>query len=374
MKVILYIVAVATLFGQSACVRAHGDPAATAPPHADVIGDLDVTHFKVDHPEQFPLVTATPRVTVPELLVTGTVGPDVGRNVPVISLASGRVVALHARVGDTVKAGQVLLTVRSDDILGGTSDYHKAQADELLARVQLQRAKDLYEHGAISKSDLEVAENVEAKAKVDMENRSQHLRLLGSKDPDRPSGLIDITAPVAGVITDQQVTAGAGLQAFGSTAFTISDLSHVWIICDAYENDLPNVREGDTAEIRLNAYPDQAFKGTISNIGSILDPSLRTAKVRIDIENPGLIRLGMFVTARLHGQKQEIHTVVPAAAILHLHDRDFIYVPASRTEFRRVEVMGGPALPGGMQELTSGIPAGQVLVADALILEHAVEQ
>jgi len=368
------VVSVVSMLGLAACARAHADLGAGAPPHAEVIGDVDVSIFKVDHPEQFPLVAATPRASAPELVVTGTVSPDVSRNVPVVSLASGRVVAIHARVGDTVKAGQVLLTVRSDDILGGVSDYRKAQADELLARAQFQRAKDLFEHGAVSRSDLEVAQNAEDKAKVDVETKAQHLRLLGSKDPERPSGLVDIPAPVSGIITDQQVTAGAGLQAFGSNAFTISDLSHVWIVCDAYENDLPNVREGDTAEIRLNAYPGRTFKGTISNIGSILDPNIRTAKVRIEVENPGIMRLGMFVTATFRGQTQEIHTVVPASAIMHLHDRDWIYVPAPGKQFRRVEVVGGPALPGGMQELKSGIPPGLVLIADAIVLEHAIEQ
>ena len=112
-----------------------------------------------------------------------------------------------------------------------------------------------------------------------------------------------------------------------------------------YENDLAHVRIGDTAEIRLNAYPGQVFKGTISNIGAVLDPNIRTGKVRIEVRNPGLMRLGMFVTATFHGQTKEMHTAVPASAILHIHDRDWVYVPAPDNKFRRVEVVSGDDLP-----------------------------
>ncbi len=215
------------------------------------------------------------------------------------------------------RKGQLLLSVRSADVSSGYSDYRKAVADETLARTQLERAKDLYAHGAISMNDLQVAQDTEDKAKVDVETTAEHLRLLGN-DPDKPNGVVDIYAPVSGVITDQQVTNAAGVQAFGPNPFTISDLSQVWVVCDVHENDLANVRLGDTAEIRLNAYPDRIFQGRISNIGAILDPNIRTAKVRIEVRNPGMMRLGMFVTATFHGQKQEVHTEIPATAILHL--------------------------------------------------------
>ena len=158
-------------------------------------------------------------------MVTGTVTPDISRNVPVISLASGRVVAIHARLGDTVKKGQLLLTIRSDDVSGGYSNYRKAIADELLARNQFDRAKDLYEHGAIALNDLQVAQDAEDKAKVDLETTAEHLRLLGN-DPEQAEIMVDIFAPVSGVITDQQVTNGALVQAYGTpNPFTISDLS-----------------------------------------------------------------------------------------------------------------------------------------------------
>ena len=133
----------------------------------------DASLFTVDHPEQYPTVAAVARKATSELVVTGAVNPDIARNVPVISLASGRVVGIYARLGDTVQKGQLLLRVRSDDVAGGFDAYRKAVADELLARKQLNRTKDLYEHGAMAQQDLEVAQDAEDDAKVDPRNRDR---------------------------------------------------------------------------------------------------------------------------------------------------------------------------------------------------------
>ena len=354
----------------------HEDTAAEAPPAANVVLAAEPTLFVVDHPEQFPLTAAVARLATSELVVTGTVMPDVARNVPVVPLASGRVVGIHARLGDTVEKGQLLLTIRSDDVAGGFDAYRKAVADELLARKQLNRAKDLYEHGAIALQDLEGAQDTADDAKVTLETATEHLRLLGN-DPDKPMGIVDVIAPVSGVITDQEVTNAATVQAFNTPGpFTSSDLSSVWVVCDVYENDLAKVRLGDTAEIILNAYPDRSFKGTVSNIGAVLDPSIRTAKVRIEVTNPGIVRLGMFVRATFRGQKNEIHTVVPATAVLRMHDRDFVFAPAPDKKFRRLEVVSGDVLSENpsLQEIKSGLKPGQQVVTNALVLDHVLGQ
>jgi cobalt-zinc-cadmium efflux system membrane fusion protein len=348
---------------------------AGAPPPAKVVPAVDINLFTVDHPEQFPLATATEHATSSELVVTGTVMADVSRAVPVVSLVSGRITGIHARLGDTVKQGQLLLTVRSDDISGGFSDYRKAVRNELLTRTQLERAEDLYKHGAIALNDLQVAQTAEDLAKVDLETTSEHLKLRGS-DLDHPTGIVDIVAPVSGVITDQQVTNAAGVQSLGTAPFTISDLSYVWIVCDVYENDLASIRLGDTAEIRLNAYPDRVLKGSISNIGAVLDPNIRTAKVRIEVQNPGIMRVGMFVKATFRGQTREVHTTVPASAIMRMHDRDFVFVPAPDKKFRRVEVVSGDLLSDNVniQEIKSGLEPGQQVVTNALVLDHVLAQ
>lgn len=355
------------------CGQGNANPKAEAPPAAQVEHEQDGSVVQVDHPEQIPLVTAVARESRPEMVVTGVVTPDISRNVPVVSLASGRVIEIRARLGDAVQKGQLLLSVRSTDVSGAYSDYHKAVADEELARTQFERANDLKTHGAISLNDLQVAHDAEEKAKVDVETAAEHLRLLGT-DPDKPNSVVEIHAPISGVITDQQITDGASLQAYGPNPFTISDLSTVWVVCDVHEDQLASVRVGDAAEIRLNAYPDRPFKGTINNIGAILDPNLRTAKVRMEVRNPGIMRVGMFVTATFRGQKQVTHTVVPATAILHLHDTDWVFAINPDKKFQRKEVVAGASLPGDLQEVVSGISPGAQVVRNALTFQNTVDQ
>lgn len=334
----------------------------------------NASHFKVDHPEQFPLVEATPYVSAPELNVTGVVSPDVSRQVPVISLASGRVVEIDVKLGDTVRKGQLLFKVRSPDIAQAFSDYRKAVVNEQLANIQLKRAEDLFEKGAIPRSSLETAQNTEDNAKVDVDTSLEHLRVLGA-DPDHASGTVPVYAPLSGVITDQEITNAAGVQALNTPSpLTISDMSHVWVLCDVYENDLSQVRMGEFADIHLNAYPDHLLKARIVNIGEILDPNLRTAKVRLDVENPGLMRLGMFATATFHGKRQVTYAAVPATAILHLQDRNWVYVSSGDGVFRRYEVNSGNMLPGNKQEILSGIAPGTKVASNALDLQSTVSQ
>src|SRR5580693_9113194 len=356
------------------CNDSKSDAKAEAPPAAAVVPDLDANNFKVDHPEQFPLVTAAEHKAAPQLNVTGVVQPDINRAVPVISLASGRVVEIKARLGDTVEKGQILLKVRSNDVAGAYQTYLKAANDERLARLQLERAQILFDKGAIAKSALEQADDTEGDAKADLNAAAEQLKLLGI-DKDHPSGIVDIVAPISGVITDQQVTTASGIPGLGSpNPFTISDLSYVWIICDVYENDLDAVRVGQYADIHLNAYPNQTFKGRTDNILPVLDPNIRTAKVRLEVANPGLMRVGMFVTATFHGKQAETRAAVPATAILHLHDREWVYTPVSSGHFKRLEVVTGNMLPGSMQEVVSGIKPGDQVVSNALALQNTLEQ
>jgi cobalt-zinc-cadmium efflux system membrane fusion protein len=359
----------------ASCGRKAGEVSDGAPPPANIQNEQDASVLQVDHPPQFSVVRAEAYYAALTLSVTGAVSPDVSRTVPVISIASGRVVEIRARLGDVVEKGQVLLRVQSSDIASAFSDYRKAVADEGLAAKQYERAQDLYDKGAISLNEMQVSQSAEEKAKVDVETALERLRVLGA-DKDHPAGIVDIRAPISGVITDQQVTNAAGVQGLsGSNPFTISDLSSVWILCDVYENDLKNVHIGQSADIALNAYPDRKYSGRISNIGPILDPNVRTAKVRIQVANPDrLMRIGMFVTATFRGQTKVEYASVPASAILHLHDRDWVYVPAGGNKFRRVEVRAGNMLPEKMQEIREGIKPGQQVVSNALTLQSVAEQ
>ena len=366
------VVIVGSLAGISGCHEKQADAAAEAPPPAKVVPDVNVAMWSVDDPSKYPVVTATEYDAYPTLAVTGTVNPDVAKTVPVISLATGRVIAINARLGDQVRKGQVLLTLQSDDISGGFATYQSAVADEVLAKAQWDRAQELYQHGAIALNDLQIAKDTEDKAKIGVDVAAEHLRLLGG-NPDHPSGVVHLTAPISGVITDQEVTNAGGVQSLGTSPFTITDLSTVWVICDVHENEIPDVKVGDEATVILNAFPDMKLKGTVSNIGALLDPNLRTAKVRIEVRNPGSLRVGMFATATFQGRKKEVHTAVPSTAVMRLHDRDWIYIPAPGNKFQRVEVVAGDTLPGDMEEVKSGLQPGQKVVQNPLDLENIIE-
>jgi len=357
--------------------KSNSNPADEAPPAAQLVQADDASMITVNSPEQFPLVAATNYASAPELNVTGSVSPDIARTVPVISLANGRVVDVHVRLGDTVKKGQLIMQVQSNDVSTAFDAYLKAVNDEHLASSAQARAQRLYDHGAISQSQLEQADDAEQDARADRNAAADQLKTLGV-DKDHPSSTVNVYAPISGVIIQQNVTnaAAAGATLAGSpNAFMIADLSTIWVVCDVFENDIAGLHIGQTAEIHPTAYPDKVFNGKISDIGAVLDPNIRTAKVRIEIANPNnLLRVGMFVNTSFHGTSLAAHAAVPATAVLHLHDRDWVYVTADSTHLKRVSVTAGKMLPGNLQEIDSGITAGQQVVSNALALQSTVEQ
>jgi cobalt-zinc-cadmium efflux system membrane fusion protein len=351
------------------------DEAAAAPPQTQVIEQGDPNLVKVEKPERFALVQAESHEELPQLHATGTIAPDVDNSVPVISLASGRALALYAKLGDDVKKGQLLLKVQSSDIANSLQTYQQAKADEQLAKTQLDRAKLLYDKGAIALNDLQVAQDTFDKAHVGLEASEQTLHNLGG-NPGQTSSVVDVYSPKTGTIVEQNIVQSASVHTPDNqpNLFTIADLSTVWALCDVYENDLSVVRVGDRADVELNGYPGQTFHGRISNIGKVLDPATRSAKVRIVLANPGIMRSGMFLTATFQGRKGQVMAVVPTTAILHLHDKDWAFMQAPNNSFRRVEIIGGKMLANNMQIVQSGIKAGQPVVRDALSLEAESEQ
>jgi len=349
-----------------------------APPPAHVVQAQDMSLITVDSndAQKFKVVAAEKIEASGELNATGAVFPDVSREIPVISLANGRVVDIKVRLDEAVKKGQLMFRVQSPDINTAFNAYLKSANDEQLANKAYIRAKDLLAHGAISQAMFEQAEDAENNAKADLTAADEQLKLYGV-DKAHPSPVVNVYAPVSGVVVSQNITNGAaaGVGLAGSaTAFTIADLSQVWVVCDVYENDIPKLQLGQQARITVNAYPDRPLTGRVSDIGPILDPALRTAKVRIEVANPGFLKLGMFATATFTSRTKQAHAVVPADAVLHLHDRDWVFVPAGDNKFRRTEVRAGQIISGSRQTILSGIQPGQQVVSNALLLESAGNQ
>jgi cobalt-zinc-cadmium efflux system membrane fusion protein len=328
----------------------------------------DPAVVQVEHPERFSVVRVETRTMPDELHVNGVVAPDVTRTVHVTSLAGGKLVDLRAHLGDEVKRGQVLMVIHTPELSKATADYRKALADQALADKALRRARDLWEGHALAEKDLQQAENDAQKAAVDVQTAVEQIRILGG-DLHQLSPLVEVHAPITGTVVEQNTTGGETIKSLDNSPnlLTIADLSRVWLLCDVYENNLADVQVGDQAEVRLNAYPDRPLAGTVSDISRVLDPTTRTAKVRIELANPdGLLRPGMFATARFVSQATTTHAVAPASAVLRLEDRSWVFREEGPSRFRRSEVQAGRVLPDGTQEILTGLAPGDPVVADAL--------
>lgn len=363
------VLTLSTGCGESASSKSNANSA------ADVTETGDPNLISVDHPERFSLVGVETRKIADELRMTGVVAPDVNRNVPVLSLAAGRAVQVLVRLGDDVKKGQVLLRISSPDLAQAFSDYQKFKADEVLSTKQLERSQALYAKGAISAKDLESAQDAEDKAKVDLQTAAYRVRILGG-DLNDPSPQFDLRAPISGTIIEQNVTAGTAVRSTDNSPnlFTIADLSRVWVLCDVYEDALVRVHTGDIAEVRLNALPDRVFQAKVGNISRVLDANTRTAKVRVELVNTGgVFRFGMFATASIRSKKELDQPVLPASAILRLHDKDWVFVPLGGNKFRRTEVKLGQVLQDGNQQILGGLQVHDKVVANALQFSNAAE-
>lgn len=349
----------------TACSKAKSDPPGSGSP---MVVAPDSSVIEMSHPERFPLVAVRSRDVADQLHLTGVIAPDVNRSVPVLSFGAGRVVDIRVRLGDDVKRGQVLVRIESPDLAAASADYRKARADAGLAHKQQVRAESLYAHGVIALKDLEDARNTADKADADLRTTADRVHVLGTP-LDHPSPILDVRAPITGTIVEQNVTGGAGVKSLDNSPnlFTIADLSRVWVLCDVYEDVLARVQVGDVAEVQLNGYPRRTFPGRVSNISRVLDQSTRTAKIRIELENPGgIMRAGMFVTASVQSPEPVEHLVLPTSAVLRLHDRDWVFQRIEANRFRRTEVQTGPQVGDTLQQVLAGVHAHDSVVANAL--------
>ncbi|HEX4424755.1 MAG TPA: efflux RND transporter periplasmic adaptor subunit [Terriglobales bacterium] len=361
------------LFFAGIGVACSGDSKA-APTKSEVT--LDPNSYTVTHPELFKLAKVETRGMPTILNANGTVTPDVNNTIHVTSQGSGRVAEIKVRLGDYVKKGEVMLSIHSVDLSGAFSDYQKAVADEHLSQKGLDRAQLLYSHGALAEKDLQQADDTEEKAKLDVQSAEQHVRLLGG-DLAHPGTLIVLRAPVSGTIVEQNISGFEGIKSLDNSPnlFTVADLSQVWVVCDVYENDLGEVQVGDTAEIRLNAYPDRTYRGKVADISRVLDPATRSAKVRMVLANrDGSLRPGMFAVATFRSRKSQARIVVPSTAVLRLQDKDWVFLQEAPQQFRRVEVRARGESADGLQQIQDGLNAGQEIVANALEFSSAVAE
>jgi cobalt-zinc-cadmium efflux system membrane fusion protein len=313
--------------------------------------------------------SALPRV----LRLTGAVAYNAFKTTPVFSAIGGPVHELLVTPGQTVHAGEPLLTVNSPDFSAARSAYIKAHTAFLLADKFFARAQDLLSHGAIAESDFQQAESTRNQAQADLQSSEDALRVLGINDPEsleknppKTTSQVPVLAPVGGEIVERLVGPGQLLQAGATQVFTISDMSTVWVLVNVYQGEVAYVRPGDSVEINTDAYPD-TFHGKISYIAPALDPNTRTLQARIVTENPGnKLKKDMYVTATVSAGTIANALTVPDAAVLRdTENQPFVYVqsPSKQNEFARRVVQLGDS-HGGRTQVTGSLKEGEHVAGD----------
>lgn len=316
----------------------------------------------------------------PDLDLVGSATFDGDRYAVVGPLIAGRVTALKARPGDTVRAGQVLAEIDSAEVGQAQAAYLSALAHANTSRANVKRERELHAQKVSSTREREVAEAQAASDTAELRAAEQRLQALGlgrgeisaAAGGKSRAGRLALRSPIGGVVLQRSITVGQAVEAH-TDAFRIADLNRLWVMLDVFEKDLEHVRVGQKAELRTESLPGVIFDSRVAWIEPRIDETTRTAHVRIEFENKGgRLRPGQFVTAHLSGggagaPHGEPVPAVPRSAIVTLEGRSVVFVAAEGSSFVRRTVELGRS-GGGMVEVKSGLSVGEPVVVDGAFL------
>ena len=293
----------------------------------------------------------------------------------------GRVVELGVRPGERVAAGQILAVLDSPDLGTASSEFIKARADLILAQRSHDLAQQLWVAKAMARKDVQKAEDEYVKAKTDLRRTRERLLSLGvpQSELDRPLDALhvrsrfDLCAPIAGTVVERTVTLGQMVG--GDSAqrlFIIADLSDLWVTADVYEKDLPLIHLGDEVSVQAAAWPQEGFQGRIDYIGDTVDPTSRTIKVRVSVDNRRLLlKPEMFVTATIRTAASATVLTVPLAAIHgEGSDQTYVFTVLDGNRFARRPVTLGTKADDRVA-ITNGLSAQDRVVTEGSILLKA---
>ena len=330
-----------------------------------------------DQMAHIQVITIEPSKIRRTLRLTGTVAYNAFNTTPVITQVGGPVSRILVVPGEHVKAGQPMLDVTSPDYSQMLDAYLKASDSYRLSEKNFSRAQDLYQHHAIAQRDLEQAESDRNQARADLDAAEQGLKILGIRNPDGltkmpASAQIPVLAPIAGEVVERLVSPGQVVQAGQTQAFTISDLSTVWVLANVFQADLAYVHRGDNVLVQTDAYPN-SFHGKISYVAPALDPSTRTLQARIVVDNPGeMLKKDMYCTVMVTAGALANAIAVPDASILRDDNNEpFVYVAVDGNQFGRRDVAVGAAQDGRTQILKGLSPGDRVVGDGSLFLQFA---
>ncbi len=372
---VLIVLAVAT----SACSKKTTDSAVAADSAAATIGKGGFT-VTPEQQSRIHLVVATQSSYQPSVEATGTVAFNGDRSTQVLSPVSGPVSRLYVEVGAQVGRGTPLAAVASPDFAAAIAAYRKAQATYR----NLQRIADqdvqLFKTDAIARRDVDAAQTDAAGAAADRDAAMEQLRALGVNPAAVADGSAStisavIRAPIEGVVVERTINPGQLLQAGSTPAFTIADLSTMWVLANVFEADLPNIRQGQLATVTSSSMPSP-ISGSVDYVAALVDPASRATSVRISVPNRShLLKRDMYVKVTINSDVKRNGILVPAAAVLRDEQNlPFVFVQAPKGGYERRSVTLG-AHVGNNYEVLSGLTVGEKVVTEgALFLQFAESQ
>lgn len=330
-----------------------------------------------DQMSHVQVVTIQPTRLTRTLRLTGAVAYNAFKTTPVITQVGGPVSRILVVPGQKVTVGQPMLDVSSPDYSQLLDAYLKAADSSRLAEKNYAREKDLYQHHAVAQRDLEQAESDRNQAQADLNAAEQGMKILGIRNPSElakssTSAQIPVLAPISGEVVERLVSPGQVVQAGQTQAFTISDLSTVWVLANVYQADLALVRSGDDVAVQTDAYPG-TFHGRISYVSPALDPNTRTLQARIVVDNPGeKLKKDMYCTVTVTAGSISNAIAVPDSSILRDdNNQPFVYVAIAANQFGRRGVEIGQS-ENEKTQILKGISVGERVVGDgSLFLQFA---
>jgi cobalt-zinc-cadmium efflux system membrane fusion protein len=330
-----------------------------------------------DQMSHVQVVTVQPTKLSRNMRLTGAVAYNAFKTTPVITQVGGPVTRILVVPGQHVHQGEPMLYVTSPDYSQLLDGYIKARETYRVADKNYARAQDLYQHNAIAERDLLQAESDRNQAQADLNASEQSMKILGIKNPEDmlkgpSSAEIPVIAPIGGEVVERLVSPGQVMQAGQTQAFTISDMSTVWVLANVYQDDLAYVKNGQDVVVQTDAYPD-SFHGKISYVSAALDPNTRTLQARIVVDNPGeKLKKDMYCTATVTAGVIQNAIAVPDASVLRDDENQpFVYVTTGSNQFGRRAVEIGQS-QNGQTQILKGLSAGENVAGDgSLFLQFA---
>jgi cobalt-zinc-cadmium efflux system membrane fusion protein len=365
----LYLIGLATLL--TGC-GTRQQPTATA--ELTVAGDRVL--IATNSPQLSALARETVGVQKPSpLALAGRLIWDENVTVRVFTPFAGIIRKLFVQIKEPVTKDAPLAEIQSADFVQTQADVRKAQSDFRRAERNLARLRDLFEHGAAPRKDLESAEADFATAQAEKDRAEQRVAIYGTAGTSGEQSFL-LPSPLSGVLVERNVTPGqevrpdqmlANTPQYTAPLFVVTDPSRLWIQIDATEVDLPFLRPGCDFTFTSRAFPDQVFTGRVDTVSEFIDPGTRTIKVKGSVENSRhLLKAEMFVSVNLPGQGSS-EVSVPAKAVFLKGDRHYVFLEERPGQFFRQEVKTGSE-QDGFVTIVTGVQPGQRVVTDGCVL------